>query len=69
MSDDYRRQAIRARADLIRDALRRSDNGAPMLYGQPLDPTDLDEVLVAAVEWAAREVKATASVPLNTKEP
>lgn len=57
MSDpDYRRLAIRARADMLRDELRGS-----LLYGQPLDVTDLDEVLVAAVEWAVREVKATAS--------
>jgi hypothetical protein len=62
---DYRAQAIKRRADRIRDALvgrDRPDTNAPaqpfVLFGQPIDPMNLDEVLVAAVEWASEETLA-----------
>jgi hypothetical protein len=61
-ADDFRAQEIKRRADRIRDALAgrdRPDTNVPaqpfVLFGQPIDGTNIDEVLVAAVEWAAEQ--------------
>lgn len=55
---DYRQREIARRADLIRDALSgrdRQDTNQPpqpfVLFGQPIDVANIDEVLVAAATW------------------
>ena len=58
LDSDYRQREITRRANLIRDALTgrdRQDTNQPpqpfVLFGQPIDSTNVDEVLVAAATW------------------
>jgi hypothetical protein len=58
----YRSQEIKRRADRIRDALAgrdRLNTNAPaqpfILLGQPIDGTNIDELLVAAVAWGEEQ--------------
>jgi hypothetical protein len=76
MNTDYRAQEIKRRADRIRDALAgrdRPDTNVPaqpfVLFGQPIDATNIDEVLVATFEWAERRGSPSAPMPAKLHTP